>query len=279
MRIHDVAITAQSFTDRYDDEITAVVSVVLAVVIAAVVDRAFVRAGRVAEAAAAEGRGPAVSPVAATRLRFVRRLAVALILVIGLMGALAQFGSLNQLVASLLASGVLAAAIVGFAARQVLANAVAGVMLAITQPLRIGDHIEFRGRERDRRGRAPQLHLPARRHRRAGRHPQRASGRRGPAHNDTIVSPLGTVSADVWVALHADSDRALVALVALPGVTDVSVAEVTADGVRLEVTGEPVPSARRGARAAELRADACARCARTGSWPCNRAFAGNVVSL
>ena len=78
----------------------------------------------------------------------------------------------------------------------------------------------------------------------------------GVLHNDTIVSPLGSVSADVWVALHADSDRALVALVALPGVTDVSVAEVTADGVRFEVTGEPVPSARRGARAAELRADA-----------------------
>ena len=48
----------------------------------------------------------------------------------------------------------------------------------------------------------------------------------------------------------------LVALVALPGVTDVSVAEITADGIRLEVAGEPVPSARRGARAAELRADA-----------------------
>ena len=73
MRIHDVAITAQSFTDRHDDEITAVVSVVLALLIAAVVDRAFERAGRVAEAAAAEGRGPRLAG-GDTRLRFMRRL-------------------------------------------------------------------------------------------------------------------------------------------------------------------------------------------------------------
>ena len=255
MRIHDVAITAQSFTDRYDDEITAVVSVVLALLIAVVVDRAFVRAGRVAEAAAAEGRGPSVSPVAATRLRFVRRLAVAVIVLIGLLGALAQIGSLNQLVTSLLASGVLAAAVVGFAARQVLANAVAGVMLAITQPLRIGDHVEFDGES----GTVEDVRLNY-------TYLRGDSGVRvvipnerlaaGVLHNDTIVSPLGTVSANVWLAPQADADRALAALGALPGVTDVSVAEITVDGVRFEVAGEPVPSARRGARASELRADA-----------------------
>jgi small-conductance mechanosensitive channel len=188
-------------------------------------------------------------------VRFVRRLAVAVIVLLGLMGALAQFGSLNQLVTSLLASGALVAAVVGFAARQVLANAVAGVMLAITQPLRIGDHVEFEGES----GTVEDVRLNY-------TYLRGDSGVRvvipnerlaaGVLHNDTIVSPLGTVSADVWVALQADADRALVALVALPGVTDVSVAEITADGVRLEVAGEPVPSARRGARAAELRADA-----------------------
>jgi small-conductance mechanosensitive channel len=255
MRIPDVAITAQSFTDRYDDEITAVVSVVLALLIAAVVDRAFVRAGRVAEAAAAEGRGPSVSPVAATRLRFVRRLAVAVIVLIGLLGALAQFGSLNQLATSLLASGALAAAVVGFAARQVLANSVAGVMLAITQPLRIGDHVEFEGES----GTVEDVRLNY-------TYLRGDSGVRvvipnerlasGVLHNDTIVSPLGAVSADVWLAFSADADRALGALGALPGVTAASVAEITPDGVRFEVVGEPVPSGRRGGRASELRADA-----------------------
>ena len=37
------------------------------------------------------------------------------------------------------ANGPLAGAIIGFAARQTLANLVAGVMLMIAQPLRIGD--------------------------------------------------------------------------------------------------------------------------------------------
>ena len=37
------------------------------------------------------------------------------------------------------------AAIVGFAARQTLANLVAGIMLAISQPLRIGDWVTFEG--------------------------------------------------------------------------------------------------------------------------------------
>jgi small-conductance mechanosensitive channel len=44
-----------------------------------------------------------------------------------------------------LASSAIAAAIVGFAARQTIANAIAGVILAITQPLRIGDHVTFEG--------------------------------------------------------------------------------------------------------------------------------------
>src|SRR5689334_8672847 len=67
MRIPDVSITAQSFVDRYDNEITAAVSIVLALIAAFIVDRAFARAEKVAAEAASEGRPSAVSPVAATR--------------------------------------------------------------------------------------------------------------------------------------------------------------------------------------------------------------------
>ena len=49
----------------------------------------------------------------------------------------------DRLAARLLASGAIAAAIIGFAARQTLANFVAGIMLAVTQPLRIGDWVYF----------------------------------------------------------------------------------------------------------------------------------------
>ncbi|MGZ8650281.1 MAG: hypothetical protein ACXW08_16900, partial [Solirubrobacteraceae bacterium] len=64
-----------------------------------------------------------------TRLRFVRRLAYAVILLTGVALALSQFDGVNRIAASVLASGVVAAAIIGFAARQTLANVVAGVML------------------------------------------------------------------------------------------------------------------------------------------------------
>jgi small-conductance mechanosensitive channel len=251
----DVVIPVGSFASRYDDEITAVVSVVVAIAIALAVDRAFVRAGRVAQAVAGEERSAAVSPVAATRLRFVRRLVVASILLIGVMTALAQFGSLSRLATSILASGALAAAVVGFAARQVLANAVAGVMLAITQPLRIGDHVEFEGES----GTVEDVRLNY-------TYLRGDSGVRvvipnerlaaGVLHNETIVSPLGDVCVSVWLPLSADVDRAIATLSALPGVTGVQVAEITPDGMRLDVTAEAVPSGRRGARAAELRAAA-----------------------
>ena len=76
-----------------------------------------------------------------TRLRFLRRLLYAVIILIGCTLALAQFAGLNELAASLLASGAIAAAILGFAARQTLANFIAGIMLAITQPIRVGDWV------------------------------------------------------------------------------------------------------------------------------------------
>ena len=78
-----------------------------------------------------------------TRLRFIRRLIYASILLIGIAVALSQFTGLSKLAKSVLASGAIAAAIIGFAARQTLANVVAGIMLAITQPLRVGDWVTF----------------------------------------------------------------------------------------------------------------------------------------
>lgn len=230
-------------------------SLLVAIAIALVADRAFVRAGRVATVVAGEERTAAVSPVAATRLRFVRRLVVATILLIGVMTALAQFGSLSRLANSLLASGALAAAVIGFAARQVLANAVAGVMLAITQPLRIGDHVAFEGESGTVEDvRLNYTYLRSDTGVRVVIPNERLAA--GVLHNDTIVSPLGDVCVSAWLPPYADVDRGIATLAALPGVTGVQVAEVTPEGIRLEVTGEPVPAARRGDRAAELRAGA-----------------------
>jgi len=252
--------------DDYEDEVTALVSIGIALILAGLVDRAFARAARIARAAAAEGRGPSVSPVAATRVRFVRRLAVATIVLVGVMTALAQFGTLSRVATSLLASGALAAAVIGFAARQVLANAVAGVMLAVTQPLRIGDHVEFEGE----RGTVEDVRLNYTYLRSDGGTRVVIPNERlasGVLHNDTIVSPLGELQIAVWLPPSADVERALRALGALPDVTGVEVAEIAADGVRVEVAGEPVASEGRGARAAGLRAEALRALRRAGLLP------------
>jgi len=57
--------------------------------------------------------------------------------------ALSQFTELKRLATGILASTAVLAAIVGFAAQHTIANMVAGVQIAISQPIKIGDRIEF----------------------------------------------------------------------------------------------------------------------------------------
>jgi small-conductance mechanosensitive channel len=61
------------------------------------------------------------------------------VLVIGVAGMLMTFPAARQFGASLLASAGLAGLAVGFAARPVLANLIAGIQIAITQPIRLDD--------------------------------------------------------------------------------------------------------------------------------------------
>ena len=89
---------------------------------------------------------PAVSQVSRstkTRLRFLRRLAVLVVLLVLAALALAQFTELKRLATGILASTAVLAAIVGFAAQHTIGNMVAGVQLAISQPIKIGDRVEF----------------------------------------------------------------------------------------------------------------------------------------
>ncbi len=89
---------------------------------------------------------PAVSQVSRstrTRLRVLRRLLlVAIVLVLAAI-ALSQFTELKRLATGILASTAVIGLIVGFAAQHTIANMVAGVQLAVTQPIRIGDRISF----------------------------------------------------------------------------------------------------------------------------------------
>ena len=57
--------------------------------------------------------------------------------------ALSQFTELKQLAAGVLASTALVVAVVGFAAQRTLANVIAGIQIAVSQPIRIGDRLTF----------------------------------------------------------------------------------------------------------------------------------------
>jgi small-conductance mechanosensitive channel len=89
---------------------------------------------------------PAVSQVSRstkTRLRFLRRVLVLGIILVLVALALAQFTELNRLATGILASTAVVAAIIGLAAQHTLGNLVAGVQIAISQPIKIGDRITF----------------------------------------------------------------------------------------------------------------------------------------
>jgi len=60
---------------------------------------------------------------------------------------LAQFTSLEKLAAGIFASTAVIGLIIGFAAQNTISNVIAGVLIAITQPIRIGDRVSFEDRE------------------------------------------------------------------------------------------------------------------------------------
>jgi small-conductance mechanosensitive channel len=232
--------------------INAGVAIVVAAIVAALVDRAF-RTRVVREATVRTG----VSRETSTRLHFVRRLLTAVILLIGIAIALSGFSGISNLARSLLASGVIAAAVVGFAARQVLANFVAGIMLAVTQPLRVGDWVTFEGNYGEvedvrlnytilRTLGGPRIVIPN----------ERLAG--GVLKNDTLVAEAGGPEVAIWLPPDADVERALTVLADESG-AEPTVAEVLPWGVRLSVGGDPVAPAERGAREAELRRRCFAR--------------------
>jgi small-conductance mechanosensitive channel len=237
--------TAASFVDEHQHQITAIVTVVAALVLAEIVDRTLARRGRRIQEAFS------LSPVADTRLRLVRRLIFATIVVIGLGLALAQFPSVRRVATGILASSAVLGLIVGFAARQTLANAIAGVLLAITQPIRIGDLVTFE----DETGEVEDVRLTY-------TYIRLDDGRRlivpnemlasSPIANHTVVDPRVQVEVSVWLPPGADVERALELLEDEEGV-EASVAESDKEGVRLSARTWADSARERGAVAARLR--------------------------
>jgi small-conductance mechanosensitive channel len=86
-----------------------------------------------------------LTPVAATRYRVLRRSIVTAIVFFGLLAALLTIPAFATVAGGLLASSAIIALIIGFAAQTSLSNFVSGILIAIAQPLRIGDLVEVGG--------------------------------------------------------------------------------------------------------------------------------------
>jgi small-conductance mechanosensitive channel len=233
-----------------DDWIDAGVALLVAFLIATVVDRLIARRGtRVGELVT---RGE-LSASAQTRLRLIRRLVYALILMIGTAIAASNIPGLSSIAKGILASSAVLGLVVGFAARQTLANGIAGILLAITQPIRIGDLVTFEeetGQVEDMKLTYTYIRLDD------GRRLIVPNERLAQSSvlNHTILDPRVQVEVSVWLPPGADLDKAMELIADEDAGISVSVAETDKEGVRLSATTWAQSPAERGRTAAELRA-------------------------
>jgi small-conductance mechanosensitive channel len=80
-----------------------------------------------------------LAPGIETRYRILRRTVMAVIVFISLLSALLVIPQVRGVAGGLLASSAVVTLIAGFAAQRTLGNFVAGLLIAFTQPIRIGD--------------------------------------------------------------------------------------------------------------------------------------------
>jgi small-conductance mechanosensitive channel len=102
------------------------------------VDRLLARYGR----RFSEKLPPTDRAMLETRYRLLRRVVAAVILVLAVGAVLFNIPSTRAYAQTVFASSAVLGLVIGFAARSTLANFVAGVMIAINQPVRLGDRVQ-----------------------------------------------------------------------------------------------------------------------------------------
>jgi small conductance mechanosensitive channel len=84
-----------------------------------------------------------VPPEVETRYRVLRRAITTIIIAVGLFSALLVIPQVRAVAGGLLASTAILGVIIGLASQQVLGNFIAGLLIATTQPVRIGDRVSY----------------------------------------------------------------------------------------------------------------------------------------
>ena len=194
--------------------------------------------------------------VFATRYRLLRRTSEAVIVFVAVIIVLWSFDQTRAAAQTVLASSAVLGLVVGFAARTTLANFVAGVMIAINQPVRLGDRVSVG----DAEGTVEDIGLAYTRLRTPDNrrvlipNEELVNSR---VTNLTIIDPVSLAQVRLTLPAAADPARVRAILDELadagPGT---AVAEVTADGT-IYTVGVWMPDAAQAAVAASALRERC----------------------
>ena len=88
-----------------------------------------------------------LAPEVATRYRVLRRSVTVAVFSVGILSALLVIPQVRAVAGGLLASSAVVGIVIGFASQRTIGNFVAGLLIAFTQPLRLGDRVEVDGVE------------------------------------------------------------------------------------------------------------------------------------
>src|SRR5919198_2807741 len=88
-----------------------------------------------------------LAPGAETRYRVLRRSIMTAVVFVGILSSLLVIPQVRAIAGGILASSAIVGLVVGFASQRTLANFAAGLLIAFTQPLRIGDRVSVEGIE------------------------------------------------------------------------------------------------------------------------------------
>jgi small-conductance mechanosensitive channel len=88
-----------------------------------------------------------LTPGSATRYRVLRQTLVSTIVFVGVLSALLVIPPVRALAGGILASSAVIGLVIGFASQRTIGNVVAGILIAIAQPLRLGDRVTVEGTE------------------------------------------------------------------------------------------------------------------------------------
>jgi small-conductance mechanosensitive channel len=86
-----------------------------------------------------------LAPAIATRYRVLRRAIYTTIVFVGVLSALLVIPQVRAIAGAILASSAVLGLVLGFAAQRTIGNFIAGLLIAFTQPVRLGDEVEVEG--------------------------------------------------------------------------------------------------------------------------------------